>query len=272
MKKLSILLFSILLTVSSCGGKKTDEKDLNSTVQETNSDTIAQLPQQTKAEVVKKEITDVYFKANGTEPFWSLTISEKMIKLKTIDDSIMTPHTVPTYALDSNVKLYALHTEMVKMNIQISSTECINAMSGMASPYTVHVELMKGRETEFTKLEGCGEYITDYRLHDLWVLETIDGNQVTKEQFEKDLPYMEINSASNSFMGYAGCNKMNGKLFSEYNLLRFVDIATTKKMCPNNLEDKFLDNLKAATSYKIENNRLWLSNPDKELLVLKKID
>jgi heat shock protein HslJ len=215
----------------------------------------------------------VYFKASGTEPFWSLTISEKMIKLKTIGDSIMTPHTSPVQVQDANIKQYKLHTEMVKMNIQINQTECINAMSGLASPYTVDIELNKGNETEFTTLQGCGEYITDYRLHDIWVLETLNGKEVSKEDFKKDLPLMEINAASNSFSGFAGCNRMNGKLFFEQGVLRFTDIVTTKMMCkPNNKESEFLRALQKCTAFKIENNRLTLANPDGKLIIFKKID
>ncbi|MBU2902936.1 META domain-containing protein [Maribacter dokdonensis] len=268
MKYFTITL-CILLSVSSCADKKSAKKNNNATVKEMVSDTTLQ----TKASLVNKTVSDNYFKASGTEPFWSLTISKKMIKLKTIGDSIMTPHTIPTNAKDSNVKQYSLQTEMVKMNIQINQTECINAMSGMASPYSVNIEFMKGIETEFTKLEGCGEYITDYRLYDIWVLEKLNGNEVAKESFKKDLPLMEINSASNSFTGYAGCNRMNGKLFSEEGVLRFTNIITTKIMCePTNNEPEFLKALQKSTTYKIDNNRLTLSNTEGELLIFKKID
>ncbi|MDD7886527.1 META domain-containing protein [Flavivirga sp. 57AJ16] len=269
MKRFVMVILCIGLVISSCGDKKTEKKNSEASTKEISSESTAKINPLSH----RKTVTNVYFKANGTEPFWSLTISEKMIKLKTIDDSIMTPHTLPELAQDANIKLYKLHTEMAKMNIQINQLECINAMSGMASPYSVDIEYMKGRETEFTKLEGCGEYIIDYRLHDLWVLETLNGNEITKESFKKDLPSMEINAASKSFTGYAGCNRMNGELFFEFGVLRFTDISTTKMMCgQNNLENEFLMTLKSTTSYKIENNRLWLSNASGQLLVFKKID
>lgn len=259
----------IFLAVSSCADKKSEKNNNDATVKEMVSDTTVQ----TKASLDNKSVSDAYFKASGTEPFWSLTISKKMIKLKTIGDSIMTPHTAPEQAQDANIKQYKLHTELAKMNIEINQTECINGMSGLSSPYSVHIDLKKGSETEFTELEGCGEYITDYRLHDIWVLETLNANQITKESFKKDLPLMEINTASNLFTGYAGCNRMNGKLFFEQGVLRFINIATTKMMCkPSNKESEFLKALQSNTTYKIENNRLRLSNPEGELLIFKKID
>ncbi|MEZ4818271.1 MAG: META domain-containing protein [Flavobacteriaceae bacterium] len=270
MKKFTTFVLGICFIFYACGDSKAD-KNNDATVQETDFDTVAKTIKQ-KAAVSEKNATDVYFKANGTEPFWSLTISERMIKLKTVGDSIMTPHTIPNSTQDNNIKHYALHTEMAKMNIQIKKLECINASSGLASPYSVNIEFMKGKASDFTKLEGCGNYITDYRLHDIWVLETLNANKVTKENFKKDLPSIEINSTSNTFTGFAGCNKMNGKLFYEKDVLQFTDVSTTKMACKDNLENEFLSALKSGTSYKIENNRLSLSNASGELLVFKKID
>ncbi|WP_257670900.1 META domain-containing protein [Parapedobacter tibetensis] len=216
---------------------------------------------------------DVYFRATGTEPFWGLEISESLIKLTTIGDSTMTPHTFPVRAMDANVKMYKIQTESNEMTIQIVQSECTNAMSGKVSPYTVTIAYKKNTDEKLTTWQGCGHYITDYRLHDIWVLEKINGNDITKEDFSKEFPIMEINSTTSKFIGFAGCNRMNGSLFSEKELLRFTNIATTKMMCePANKESEFLKALQSSTTYKIANNRLTLSNPDRELLIFKKID
>ena len=222
----------------------------------------------------ENKATDVYFKANGTEPFWQLSITDKIIKLKMPNDSILTPHATPDYAQDSNVKRYALQTELAEVYIQISQKDCNNSMSGKTFPYSVSIDYKKGKATQFTKLEGCGQYITNYRLHDIWVLETLNGQAVTKEAFGKTLPSMEINANENLFMGLTGCNTFKGKLFSERNKLRFTNIAITKKMClpDNKKEQEFILALERTTTYSIGNNRLTLSNPDNELLVFKKVD
>ena len=83
---------------------------------------------------------------------------------------------------------------------------------------------------------------------------------------------MEI-YASTNILGFAGCNQMNGSLFFEKGLLRFSNIATTRMMCePHNKENEFLKALQSTTTYKLENNRLWLSNPSGLQLVLRKVD
>lgn len=217
-----------------------------------------------------------YFKANGNEPFWNFTISESGIVFKSLIsdfEDFSAPSSEPIQAMDVNVKLYKIETESVQLNIQISQNECVNTMSGAISPYVVALELKRTGDPEFQKLDGCGSYQTDYRLHDIWVLETLNGTKVALSDFSKELPYLEINSGANSFMGHTGCNSVRGALFYEKEVLRFTNAATTLMMCmEGNKEDEFLKALQSSTSYAIENNRLHLSNPSGVLLVFKKVD
>jgi len=267
MKNYLPILLSICLIVVSCSNKKEKDKTPENSVA---TDSITQI----KASVNKQLITDAYFKGHGVEPFWSVTISDKMITFKTPTDSIFTPHTEPIYAQDNNVKMYTLHTELAALKIEIIQMECINAMSGKSFPYSVTLKLKKGKETEFTTLEGCGQYITNYRLHDIWALEEMNGVKVNKDDFGKELPYIEINAAENRFMGTSGCNRITGKLFSERTKIRFTNIASTEMLCAKGIdkEQEFTKALASTISYTIANNRLTLLNPDKTLLVFKKVD
>lgn len=262
---LAISLFFISVVLSSCNNKVKAPIVTTST-----TDTIAL--ENNKIEIDHKTV-DVYFKATGTEPFWGLELSDHQIKLNTIGDSIIMPNVAPVRAMDANVKLYKIQTESHDMTIQIAQSECTNAMSGKVSAYTVTIDYKSNTHKNPTTLQGCGDYITDYRLHDIWVLEQMNGNTVTTSDFSKDLPSMEINSTTNKFSGFAGCNRMGGSLFFEKGLLRFTNIITTEMLCePTNKEDAFLKALQSTTTYVIGNNRLTLSNPDGELLIFKKID
>ncbi|MCG9792626.1 META domain-containing protein [Flavobacterium algicola] len=216
---------------------------------------------------------NIYFKSSGTEPFWGLTISDKGIVITTITDSIIVPHTTPVQAMDSNVKMYKTETDSAQLTIQISQLQCSNAMSGELSPYAVSVTYKDKTKLSAQKLEGCGAYITDYRLHDIWVLESLNGQSIDRADYINGLPIIEIYSATNSFIGFGGCNQIAGQLFFEKGLLRFKEVTTTEKLCTDsNLEKLFIEALQSTTTYKIENNRLRFSNPSKQLLVLKKID
>jgi heat shock protein HslJ len=216
----------------------------------------------------------IYFRASGNEPECSLKISEKTIEFTSLKpgfESFKSVHVEPIRAMDANVKMYRVATESGSMIIQIMQQECVNTMSGEKSSYSVRIEITQNNNS--TNFSGCGNYITDPRLHDIWVLEKLNGKIVNATDFIKELPNLEINSSTNNFLGFAGCNRMNGTIFFERGLLRFTNIITTRMACPgNNKESEFLKVLQSSTSYKVENNRLLLSNPSGEKLVFKKVD
>lgn len=212
-----------------------------------------------------------YFKATGTEPFWALKITQNKITLQTQQDTLNFPHTAPIKAMDANVKRYNIETKATLFTITIAMQKCTNAMSGEEFPYSVKVEQKTKDAT--TTLEGCGNYRTDYRLHDIWLLEKINGEKVSKADFGKEIPMIEINTNSNLFSGNDGCNRITGKLFYELETLRFTNIITTEMAClKNGLTTEFVNALKSSTAYTIANNRLALRNSDTETLVFKKID
>lgn len=216
----------------------------------------------------------IYFRASGNEPEWSLKISEKTFEftsLKPSFESLKADHVEPIREMDANVKMYRVATESRTLNIQILQQECVNTMSGEKFPYSVRIEMVKNNNS--TNISGCGNYVTDSRLHDIWVLEKLNGKMISITDFIQELPNLEINSSTNSFLGFAGCNRMYGMLFFERGLLRFTNIITTRMACPsNNKESEFLKALQSSTSYKVENRRLTLSNPSVETLVFKKVD
>ena len=216
----------------------------------------------------------IYFRAVGNEPEWSLKISEKTIEftsLKTGFESFNSVAVTPILAMDANVKIYQLTNNTGTATLQINQQDCINSMSGENALYSVQMEITIKNKTE--KFSGCGNYVTDYRLHDIWVLEKLNGQVVRSADFTKELPNLQINSTTNEFLGFAGCNQMNGKVFYERGLLRFTNISTTRMMCaPNNKEADFLEALQNTTNYHFESRHLILSNPSGEKLVFKKVD
>lgn len=262
MKILSVFSFAILMLTSISCSVSTKRHVENPGISEPNS-----------SETSASTSQNIYFKGSGNEPFWNVEISEAQIKVKTITDSIVAPSVEAIRAADRNVKLYRTQAAGSTVRIEVIQNNCTDPMSGKYSPYSVSVEYQKKVTSEVQKLKGCGNYITDYRLTDIWVLEALNGNKVEWKNFKDKLPLMEVNSATNSFMGFSGCNTISGKLFFEKGSLRFTDVATTKMMCAsNNQENTFLKALKSSTTYKIENNRLWLSNSSGLQLTFKKID
>lgn len=216
----------------------------------------------------------IYFRGSGNDAEWSLKISENTIEFTSLNsgyEALSGKHTEPLLAMDANVKMYRIAIANATMVIQIMKQECINPISDDKSSYSVRIEIIKDNKS--IQLSGCGNYITDFRLHDIWVLEKLNGENVSLENFTKELPNLEINSSTNTFMGFAGCNRMGGSIFFERGLLRFFNITSTEMACgENNKETVFLKTLQNTTNYKVENLRLTLTSPSGEELVFKKVD
>ncbi len=217
---------------------------------------------------IQDEHHEIYFRSNGTEPFWMLEIGENGIKFSTPEKVVFFPAVTLVPSMDSHVKNYQAQNKSSEMNVLISHTACANEMSGVVSPYTVIINHKNKETKKFMDLKGCGEYLVDYRLHGHWVLETLNGNKINQADFNKNFPSLEINRNNPTFTGFAGCNRMHGSLFFEKGLLQFTDITTTRMLCEStNKEAEFLLDLKKMSTYKVENNRLTLSSKDGETLV-----
>ncbi len=212
------------------------------------------------------------FTASGNEPFWSLEIDfNKYMHFKTPGGfEITTPVPEGVKAMDANVTRYAAQTEQGLLTVQISKQECINDMSGKKSDYNITVDVKSNTDKNYTTYKGCGNYITDYRLHDIWMLEDMNGQTIDVQQYGKERPHIEINSSQNTFMGSAGSHEISGKIFFEKGLLRFIDIAVPQNL--SDAEKRFIKNLQSATGYTLENNRLLLFNRSGELIKFRKTD
>jgi len=217
-----------------------------------------------------------YFKGTGNEPFWGIKIGNEEIVFTSLipgKEKIIFPAVDAIRAMDANVKMYQASNETTSATITIQQLDCQDSMSGAISPYSVKVEIRNNSELETKKLNGCGKYITDYRLHDIWVLEELNGYKVFATDFQKEMPRIEINSSENRFSGYGGCNAISGSIFYEKDLLRFSKVLSTLMACPSgNKENEFTKALQSTTTYEIGNNQLTLSNPSGKLAVFKKVD
>ena len=217
-----------------------------------------------------------YLTATGNEPFWGLKMGREGIEFSSVisgKEKIVFPASEAIKAMDANIKMYKVSNEKSSATITIQQLECQNSTSGVISPYKVSVEIKNNSELVSTKLDGCGKYNTDYRLHDIWVLEELNGFKVFITDFQKELPRIEINSSENTFMGFGGCNAVSGGIFYEKDLLRFSKVVSTMMACaPGNKEDQFIKALQSTTTYAIGDNRLTLSNPSGKLLVFRKVD
>jgi len=112
----------------------------------------------------------------------------------------------------------------------------------------------------------------DIRLHDIWALEIINGEEFVKGVQTNNHPVIEIYLEEERVHGNAGCNTINGKVKVQGSNITFSEIITTEMACPGDIEQRFLTALQSVDSYKLEKLRLFLYDDDEERLIFRKID
>lgn len=207
----------------------------------------------------------IAFAATGTEPFWTLEIGpERGMRFKSLAgvDSLNTPLPTPSQAQDAPVTRYRAVTEAGELIVTIAQRACTNAMSGETVPYTVAVQVKTTTMPALREFTGCGRYLGDYRMHDLWALESMNGQAVAAAQFAQKKPYLELNLTRGEALGFGGCNGFGGSLTPERDGLRFGNLNGTMMACPAlPFEQKFLKALAGQSfTYRLENRRLTLTN------------
>ena len=221
--------------------------------------------------------THIIFKASGNEPSWEVTINVdggmKFISESEIG-SIKAPNSKKIPIMDVAATSYVADTESANIRVDIFKDECINQLSHDTLGYRVEVFVKKSFDEEFSEFFGCGKYLPDYRLNDIWVLEKLNGKEIDRTLFKNERPYFEINIKDSRVLGFAGCNDFNGKFtFEGPDIIFSKNLAMTLMACPNlEFESEFVRSLtRSSLMYSIANNKLVLTRGDVEL-VFKKVD
>lgn len=220
----------------------------------------------------KKWKEGVDFFALGNEPFWSLDIDfQKSIYFKDLNGLEFTaPAVEPDKAMDAFVKRYRSVTDSGEIIVEINKEKCYDTMSGEKFDYSVKIDIKKSGENDYKTFQGCGNYVPDYRLHDIWAITEVNGLKIDASRFKNKVPMMEINLTQNRVSGNDGCNNFKGLVKSENGKITFGQLVSTLMACQYNsgitevLSGNTLD-------YKFENNLVLYKNRIK-VMVLKHID
>lgn len=218
------------------------------------------------------------FYARGNEPFWALDMDfDKGFYFKTLNGiEINTQPVEATKAMDANVVRYFAETESGTLIISILEEECNDTMSDEVFPNKIKIEFKSSNEEVFQIHEGCGRYVADYGLHDIWVLTHLNGkNLQSGDNGGKRLPMFEFYARDGKVLGNTGCNDLKGNYFiAEYGVIQFGELAITRKSCPDMKAENTL--VKSVSGkrmkYVREDLNLKLTGSDGSELIFKKID
>ena len=224
----------------------------------------------------KKAGQGIDFYALGNEPFWSLDMDlDKDFQFKNLDGlSIIVPAIEGVKAMDADVTRYRSVNDMYELIIQISRQDCSDTMSDNKFDYKVSVDHKKISERDYIKLSGCGNFVPDYRLHNIWAVETLENKNLKEIEFMKGQPIIEINMVEKRISGHDGCNNIMGGIRYEKGYIIIGNLAGTMMACPNmdisNKIPKALSNKKIA--YEFREDKLYFSYQGKIIMTLKNID
>jgi heat shock protein HslJ/uncharacterized membrane protein len=222
-----------------------------------------------------KFLTGTDFFARGNEPFWNLEIDfQKSMNFSVLDEiNLSTPSVEGVKAQDAEVTRFRSQTDTGEMIVTIIKVNCEDNMSGEPFNYKVRVETKNSGDKNFKTFEGCGRYLYDFRLNDIWVMEEMTGIELRKENLMKGFPTFEFNLKEMRISGHAGCNNLTGKIELKGNKIIFGNFAATMMACPDmQVERAVVDALNNKTfNYKIESLKLTLENGSIKI-VFKKVD
>ena len=184
------------------------------------------------------------------------------------------PAVQPSKAADANVIRYRTVTEAGELIVQIFDRPCDDTMADKKFENEVRVEFKTSAEKEFKTFNGCGDYVPDFRLHDIYVIREVDGITVNPQDFGKNVPNLEINATDKFVLGHDGCNSFRGSVRFKPGTLVFGPLASTLMACINNQEISFKIGkaLDGELQYKFEDTRLSFYKQDKKVMVLQKVD
>jgi heat shock protein HslJ/uncharacterized membrane protein len=224
-----------------------------------------------------QESHSVDFKATGNEPSWSLEIDfDYKMHFRSLNHpkELITPVPNVEMVQDQQAEQYHAVTESGELLVTITKKICSDPMSGEQFPNKVSVSVKLTADDEFTEYTGCGGRLLDYRLHNIWALEEMEGQKMTSDDFGKEIPILEIFTAEGRVGGQDGCNRLSGKVYGDKSHLEFGALMSTRMTCPkmerSNQFVKLINQQKY--DYHFEPRQLVLSQNGKPVLKFKNID
>lgn len=209
------------------------------------------------------------FKAQGNEPFWNIRFGlDDKIYISGLLNSGEVFYTFPmpeAKELNEHAKSYRIENDDLEMDLLVSPESCDDTMADISYTHKVNLQLKLADWDSFQELEGCGNYDGIYQLNNVWMLVSINGEEIEKNNRNA---HLQFDIAEGVFYGNGGCNNINGKVEHTETTITFGKVATTLMACENlNDESKFITKLDGFTyDIQLSKNDLTLSNDENELI------
>lgn len=268
-------LIAILFTACQTDYGRSDHRGL--TPPSSHAATTHSAPLQADLEFLARKLeAGIDFFAFGNDPAWTLDMElDGSFTFQTMEGlRVIKPATLMTEAADERVQRYRSVTESGELIVTIVKEACQDTDGRKTLPYRTEVFHKYSGEERGTTYAGCGDYVSDYRLHDIWALLSLGGQEVKASSFDKGLPTIEFHISEHRVMGHDGCNEFNAHLHTHSDVVEIERMHLTARECgPNRPGAAMVAALtEAPLHFKHEGRMLTLLRNDKEVMRLKKVD
>jgi heat shock protein HslJ len=212
-----------------------------------------------------KQAAGIDFSATGANPVnWELDVNfDKNIIFKAGDGTQLTTTAIGASTTSGSITTYNANTPNGMMKIIVDEETC-------STPNSKKTTVLLNKK-QYT---GCGKYLYDYRINDIWVLESAAGKILNASDFSKGLPQILFSIAENKLMGSDGCNTISMPFELLGNRVKFGALSSSKKSCKNNsvaliFQNKISNNV---ASYYFTNGKFYLYLIDDSILTFKKVN
>jgi len=252
----TLMIFLIGFGLCACSDSPTGEKKIEGEKQADNAPAPASQIEQ-KGEVAlefyeKKRASGIDFYAVGNEPFWALDMNfSKGFKFTTPEFEFNCPPVFPVTAQDAPVKRYRAETELGELIIRLSNSGCTDNMSGQEFSHKVFISLKRGIDSSYTEFKGCGRYVPDVSLHDIWGLIEFSGETYPNKKMPGGAQ-LELFPVDERVLFSDGCNSFSGSFHTEEKKIHFGNLAGTLKACPDQKINTKIATGLATTAYRYE--------------------
>jgi heat shock protein HslJ/uncharacterized membrane protein len=215
--------------------------------------------------------TGIDFVARGQSPDWSLEMDlDEIIRFSAATgEKINTPSVAGIPLMDVAAISYRAQTEAGTLAIIIYEQACTDGWADETVTKKVEVTLNEKR------YRGCGQFTYDYRLQDIWALESINRQPISLASGQ-ERPWLELNLKQKRVYGHTGCNSFNGLAEVQGTGIRFSRMASTLKACLDQdpgFEDRYLSSLtNRRVGYTLEPLKLHLQVSEDSLYTFRKVD
>jgi heat shock protein HslJ len=214
-----------------------------------------------------KMMAGVDFYASGDG--WSLDIDfEKEIVFAQGKDTIRCHFEKVVQKQKGKITTYKFKASSKEFVVSISTDKCKVAKGKASIGNEVAVVVNDQMH------QGCGNYLPDYRLNNIWLVKKINGKELSKLYGPRNQPVVELHLSENTVMGNTGCDEYSGSIAFGNHQIVFGKLTGDQGDCKDANPEKIFKNAlsKNTLGYTIEEGLLKLYKNKKLVMVLKPID